>query len=75
VPLVLGTRLFRGRGTPPRPPFAAERLEDRTLLTTSTIDTLTDVLAVDGKVSLREAVQAARTNAAVNEAAAFGTFG
>lgn len=49
---------------------AAERLEGRTLLTNYVVGTDADVVAVDGLVSLREAIQAANTNAAVNEAAA-----
>jgi len=64
---------FRGRQRkrpPARPFLAAETLEDRTLLTAYVVDTATDAVAVDGLVSLREAIQAANTDTAVNEAAA-----
>src|SRR5690606_8327448 len=47
-----------------------EALEQRTLLTAYVVDTLNDVVAADGKVSLREAIQAANGNVPVNEAAA-----
>jgi len=53
-----------------RPAAAAELLEERTLLTAYVVDTLSDAVAADGKLSLREAVQAAGSNAKVNEAAA-----
>src|SRR5215207_7449029 len=49
---------------------AAERLEDRTLLTAYVVDTLSDDTLADGKVSLREAVQAANANAPVGDAVA-----
>lgn len=52
-----------------RPSTAAvERLEERTLLTSYVVNTLIDGVAEDGLLSLREAVQAASTNTAVNEA-------
>jgi CSLREA domain-containing protein len=35
--------------------------------TAITVDTVSDAIAVDGKCSLREAIQAANTNAIVNE--------
>lgn len=54
----------------PAPLAGAEVLEDRTLLTIYTVDTLGDVVALDGKVSLREAVLAANTNTAVHDARA-----
>ncbi|MCA9109886.1 MAG: hypothetical protein KDA52_08075, partial [Planctomycetaceae bacterium] len=47
-----------------------ESLEDRVLLTTYTVDSLDDVFANDGHITLREALQAANTDAAFNEAAA-----
>ena len=47
-----------------------ERLEDRTLLTTIIVDTTDDVVAADGNISLREALEAANTDNAVNEAPA-----
>lgn len=56
-------------------PVAAEVLEDRTLLTAYIVDTLDDTVSADGKLSLREAIEAANTNAAVNEAAAGETGG
>jgi len=46
----------------------AERLEARTLLTAYVVDTLDDAVAEDGKLSLREAIQAASTDLAVHEA-------
>ena len=51
-------------------PAQTEVLEDRTLLTSFVVDTLDDVVATDGRVSLREAILAANGNSAVNEAAA-----
>lgn len=45
-------------------------LEDRTVPTTYTVNTLNDVVAVDGLLSLREAIQASNENLAINEAAA-----
>ncbi len=47
-----------------------ESLEARRLLTTYLVDTVADTIADDGFVSLREAVQAANTNAASGDAAA-----
>ena len=47
-----------------------EQLEGRRLLTSYIVDTVSDAVANDGFVSLREAIQAANTNLAVNEAAA-----
>ena len=49
---------------------AVERLERRTLLTVYTVDTSADTVAADGRVSLREAVTAANTDAAVGDAPA-----
>src|SRR5688572_22725902 len=53
----------------PRTP-AAERLENRTLLTAYVVDTLAGTLAADGKISLSEAVLAARLNDTAFEAPA-----
>ncbi|MCA9029903.1 MAG: hypothetical protein KDA66_03790, partial [Planctomycetaceae bacterium] len=50
--------------------FATEVLEDRTLLTAYVVDTLDDTIANDAFTSLREAIDAARTNAAVGNAPA-----
>ncbi|TWU66199.1 CHRD domain-containing protein [Crateriforma conspicua] len=47
-----------------------EPLEARRVLTGYIVDTVDDVVAADGFVSLREAIQAANSNSAVNEAAA-----
>jgi len=47
-----------------------QSLEKRNLLTTFTVTTLQDVVADDGLVSLREAITAANTNSAFNDAAA-----
>jgi len=49
---------------------AIESLESRRLLTAYTVTTLADSIALDGKISLREAIQAANANATVNEAGA-----
>src|SRR5438105_4917938 len=51
-----------------RPTF--DLLEDRQVPTVYTVNTVADTEAVDGKVSLREAIVAANTGAADNEAAA-----
>src|SRR5437762_2859695 len=45
-------------------------LEDRCVPTTYVVTTNLDVVAIDGKVSLREAIMAANTDAPVNEAPA-----
>ena len=55
---------------PPAVGAAAELLEGRALLTVFTVNTTADTVAVDGRVSFREALIAANTNSAVNEAAA-----
>ncbi|MFK8115005.1 MAG: choice-of-anchor Q domain-containing protein, partial [Rubripirellula sp.] len=52
-----------------------ESLEQRRLLTLWTVTDLSDVVAVDGQVTLREAIQAAATNAPVNEAIAGDSIG
>ena len=51
-----------------------ERLEDRTVPTTFTVNTTAMDLAADGQVSLLEAIQAANTNAPAGDAPA-GTAG
>ncbi|TWT49574.1 Calx-beta domain protein [Rubripirellula amarantea] len=43
-----------------------ERLEDRRVLASYVVDTAEDVVADDGMISLREALQASNTNAVVN---------
>ena len=68
---LLGRPTRRRAGARFRPVVAAiERLEDRTLPTVYFVTTAIDTVASDGFISLREAVRAASTNAAVNEAAA-----
>jgi hypothetical protein len=67
--------LFRTPRQPARrrrrtPAAAVQVLEDRTLLTNYLVTTDLDVVAADGFVSLREAIQAANANSAVNEAPA-----
>ncbi len=52
------------------PGLRCEALEARRLLTSYLVDTVADTIAEDGFVSLREAIQAANTNSAVNEAPA-----
>ena len=47
-----------------------EMLESRLLLTTYVVNSLADVVANDGALTLREALQAANSNTAVNEASA-----
>ena len=47
-----------------------ETLEDRRVLASYVVDTLDDVVAADGLVSLREAITAANSNATINEAPA-----
>ena len=47
-----------------------EPLEERALLTTFTVDTLTDEVVADGRTSLREAILAANTNLPVGDAVA-----
>ena len=65
-------RSARPAARPGAAPFAssvaAESLEARRLLTTYVVDLATDIVADDGRVSLREAVQAAETNARVFDA-------
>src|SRR5262245_1781078 len=61
--------LPRKRRAAPRP-WRAEVLEVRCLLSVITVTSLADNLAVDGKVTLREAIQAANTNASVDGSAA-----
>lgn len=73
-----GFPLFSGLSVPRRrrlrPAFHAagcERLEDRTLLTAFVVNSLADGPATaDGQLTLREALTAANTNAAVGDAAA-----
>ncbi|MCA9045185.1 MAG: hypothetical protein KDA69_12740, partial [Planctomycetaceae bacterium] len=50
--------------------LGVEALEDRTLLTAYIVDTFDDTIASDGFISLREAIDAARTNTAVGDAPA-----
>ncbi|MHC4399502.1 MAG: Ig-like domain-containing protein, partial [Planctomycetota bacterium] len=69
----VGKRGFRRRGgRPRRRALAMECLEPRMLLAgqTITVTSLFDQVLPDGKVTLREAVQAANTDSAVNEAPA-----
>jgi len=47
-----------------------EPLEDRRMLSLVTVNSLADVVAADGLITLREAIQAADTNAAVYDAPA-----
>ncbi len=47
-----------------------EPLEDRRMLTIFSVNSLADVVADDGDITLREALEAANTNAAVHDAAA-----
>src|SRR5947207_2345848 len=47
-------------------PLVADVCEDRCLLSTITVTSLADNLNVDGQVTLREAIQAANTNLAVD---------
>ncbi len=49
---------------------APEVLENRTLLTAYVVNTLSDNTTADGLISLREAIDAARTNAAIGDAPA-----
>src|SRR5436309_6008173 len=64
--------LLGGGPVPRRAAFrpGVELLEDRCLPTVYLVNTIADTVAADGKLSLREALQAANTNAAVFEAAA-----
>ncbi|MCM2371709.1 dockerin type I domain-containing protein [Aporhodopirellula aestuarii] len=52
-----------------------ESLEDRRLLAAYVVNTNADTVAVDGMISLREAIQAANINAAFNEAVAGASEG
>src|SRR5262245_51589882 len=58
-----------GRGKR-RPWLSVERLEDRCVPATILVTSLADNLTVDGQVTLREAIQAANTNASVDGSAA-----
>jgi hypothetical protein len=71
--------LLNGRSTssrkqkakaPKRQRLEFDVLEDRCVPTVYVVNTNLDVVAADGKLSLREAIQAANTNTAVNEAPA-----
>jgi len=55
---------------PTSPRLRVETLEDRTTPATITVTTLVNSFAQDWQVSLREAIQAAETAPAVNEATA-----
>lgn len=67
----VSTKLRKPRRGPLQKPIAAlESLEDRTLLTAYLVDTTVDNIAVDGKVSLREAILASSLNRAVGDAVA-----
>jgi hypothetical protein len=55
---------------PKRKRLEFDVLEDRCVPTVYVVNTNLDVVAADGKLSLREAIQAANTNAVVNEAPA-----
>jgi len=57
-----------GAGRNQHPSCAIEALEPRLLLTTYSVDSLADVVADDGYVTLREALEAADTNTAVYDA-------
>lgn len=48
-----------------KPTLLAERLECRALLAAYVVNTTSDLVASDGVISLREAIQAANLNAAV----------
>lgn len=56
-----GRRVAKARSVCP-----AEILEERTMLSTITVTTLTDSVATDGQVSLREAINAANSNSSVD---------
>lgn len=57
-------------------PAALERLEDRTLLSTIVVTGTGDTIAVDGVVTLREAITSINAGANVNaDVAATGTYG
>ncbi|MCO8125564.1 hypothetical protein NHH03_27745, partial [Stieleria sp. TO1_6] len=58
------------RGSKQRRLLLCEQLEVRRVLTSYLVDTVADVVAEDGMVSLREALMAANSNLAVNEAQA-----
>jgi len=64
------TRSGDRRGFPGSGAAALEDLEPRLLLTTYTVNTLSDVVALNGTISLREAILAANTNLAVFDAPA-----
>jgi len=59
-----------GRNQPFMRPLRCEPLEDRRMLAILTVDSLLDVVEADGLVTLREALEAANTNAAVYDAPA-----
>ncbi len=53
---------------PNRRPLRIEPLEDRRMLTAYLVDSLGDTTGADGVITLREAIEAANTNAAVGDA-------
>ena len=61
------------RGGIPRAKVSAEILEPRTLPTVITVTSLADTIANDGQVTLREAIQAANTDTAVDGVTGSGT--
>jgi CSLREA domain-containing protein len=62
------------RRSPFRPQF--DRLEDRSVPAVITVTTLADTVAVDGAVSLREAITSANNNANLNaDVVGVGTYG
>ncbi|WP_461506297.1 choice-of-anchor Q domain-containing protein [Rhodopirellula baltica] len=64
------SRKLRGRRTKTRRAtlnrLIGERLEERRVLAAYVVDTALDVVAEDGMVSLREAIQASNSNTAIN---------
>ncbi len=57
------------------PPCMVEHLEPRLLLSTYVVDSLADVVADDGTITLREAIEAANTNTVVFDAPAGDAVG